>query len=1153
MIRTPLPHSTDRSQKDMVSFVKVCLSPYRIALLILLLFANRSFGQTESLEAELQRSRLNELAEATVSTGDANRGAIVFHHSQQSCSKCHKNGSESNDLLGPNLAKLPKDMTNEAIVESVLYPSKSIRKGFESISVITSDGKVLTGLLSSQTDNEIVLKDVSRGGELVRIDSNDIEQIKKNELSLMPAGQINLLNSRQQFLDLIRYLFEIRDGGAERASQLQPSPSLLTNSVPDYESHIDHAGLIRKWNDESLNRGQAIYQRVCANCHGTHDQPGSLPTSLRFAEGKFKNGSDPLSMYRTLTHGFGQMVPQAWMVPSQKYDVIHFIRERYLREHNPTQYVALDNQYLTRLPQGDSLGPAPSSIESWSAMDYGYSLTHTFEIPGLKSNFAYKGVSIRLDPGAGGISRGRQWMVFDTDTLRMAAGWCSDEVLNSVSTNKPGKTINKKSTSFIDWRGIQFNGEHGVHPRIVGQTAFTNSNGVGWANPWNGEWNDDQRVMGRDGKWYGPLPHEWGKYKGLYRHGLKVILSYSIGGTDILEMPRQVDFDSPSKANLLLRTFNIGQRKHDLRLQVADLDSKKKSWKLLNSDDPSVIRIDIPSTQKQLKKGKEDSSHLYAGFAPHATNAKWEVQDERLVLFIPAGSEPLRFSVWLPADNSAFHKDFDDGWNKEGLANRHSIPAIPEDDLDLMPFTKGGQSNWPQVLTTEAVIGPDDGPFAVDTLKAPDSNPWLAQMRFTGLDFFPDGRIAVCTWDGDVWIVTPERLNGIEKLLWHRVATGLFQPLGIKVNDDKIYLTCRDQLTVLHDFNGDGETDFYECFNNDNQVTEHFHEFAMGLQIDQEGNFYYAKSGCHGKAAIVPHHGTLLRVSRNGSRTDILANGFRAANGVCLNPDGSFFVTDQEGFWNPKNRINWVSLSNDGKPKFYGNMLGYHEVKDTSDSAMEPPLCWITNEFDRSPAELLWVDSKKWGALNGALLNLSYGYGKVFVVPHERINGKMQGGMIELPIAPFATGVMRGRFCPDDGQLYLCGMFAWAGNATRSGGLYRLRATGQPVHLPIAVNALNSGMKITFAEPLDPVSLKLNQISVKTWSLKRTANYGSKHFNEKLLTIRDATLSSDAKTLTLEIDGIQPTWCMEIQYKLRSMAGAAIQGTLHNTIHELGK
>ena len=336
-----------------------------------------------------------------------------------------------------------------------------------------------------------------------------------------------------------------------------------------------------------------------------------------------------------------------------------------------------------------------------------------------------------------------------------------------------------------------------------------------------------------------------------------------------------------------------------------------------------------------------------------------------------------------------------------------------------------------------------------------------------------------------MWIV--EGQPGKADLRWQRIATGLFQPLGLKIVDDKIHLICRDQLAVLHDLNGDGETDFYECLNNDHQVTEHFHEFAMGLQTDADGNFYYAKSGRHALKAVVPHHGTLLRVSRDGAKTDILATGFRAANGVCLNPDGSFVVTDQEGFWNPQNRINWVTLDPSGKPKFYGNMFGYTDVTDSSDSAMEPPLCWITNAFDRSPAELLWVTSDRWGPLKGSLLNLSYGDGKVFVVPHERVGGVMQGGMIELPLPPFPTGVMRGRFHPSDGQLYLCGLFAWAGSAIHPGGLYRLRATGQPMHLPVGLHATKSGLKLTFTEPLDRASLDAKNVQIKTWSLKRTA------------------------------------------------------------------
>jgi len=70
----------------------------------------------------------------------------------------------------------------------------------------------------------------------------------------------------------------------------------------------------------------------------------------------------------------------------------------------------------------------------------------------------------------------------------------------------------------------------------------------------------------------------------------------------------------------------------------------------------------------------------------------------------------------------------------------------------------------------------------------------------------------------------------------------------------------------------------------------------------------------------------------------------------------------------------------------------------------------------------------KWGALNGSLLNLSYGYGKIFTVPYEKVSGAYQGGMAALPMPQFPTGVLRARFHPRDGQFYGCGMFAWAGN-----------------------------------------------------------------------------------------------------------------------------
>ena len=414
-----------------------------------------------------------------------------------------------------------------------------------------------------------------------------------------------------------------------------------------------------------------------------------------------------------------------------------------------------------------------------------------------------------------------------------------------------------------------------------------------------------------------------------------------------------------------------------------------------------------------------------------------------------------------------------------------------DEPRDLSELTKGGPTQWPERVRTQ-VTDIHREAFSVEQLALPKINPWNAQVRPTGLDFFADrNRMAVCTWDGDVWLV--EGIETGDQLVWQRIASGLFQPLGLKIVQEQIFVTCRDQLVVLRDLNGDNETDFYECFNNDHQVTEHFHEFAMGLQTDDEGNFYYAKSGRHAKRAVVPHHGTLLRVLADGSRTDVLATGFRAANGVCVNPDGTFFVTDQEGHWNPKNRINWVREGG-----FYGNMYSFTDQLDPSDDAMEQPLCWITNSFDRSPAELLWVPPQLWGPFGGQLLSLSYGYGKVFLVPHESVRGQLQGGMIQLPIPDAPSGLVRGRFHKSQEALYVCGMFSWAGSRQDPGCLQRIRYTGEPAHLPIDVAFRTHEIELTFSHALDEKTASdTSNYTLQTWDLKRTPNYGSQHYNEQ--------------------------------------------------------
>lgn len=1063
-----------------------------------------------TLESNLMSRPIAELVRRASVLGDPTRGARVFYRQGLGCVQCHyaENGGMP---LGPELSKLSERSNYQHVIESILNPGGIVADGYKAEKILLDSGQIFHGMVRKQTVDSLMI--LVPGEEGIRTISLQEVEARVPANSMMPMGLINQLENEKEFFDLVSYVVELGKAGPETAESLKPDEAVTKSPpLPAYEKDLDHRGMIASWDKKSFNNGRRIYESLCVNCHGTHEEAGSLPNALRFASGEFKNGADPYSMYRTITHGYKMMLPQRQLVPKQKYDVIHYIREAYLRTHNKTQYKPIDERYLASLPAGNLRGPEPIRNEPWREMDYGPFLISTYEIVGPdtlprpvitaeerlrasregrppaevwadNTNFAYKGIGIRLDEGGGGVAAGSHWLAFDHDTMRIAGAWS-------------GK-------GFIDWRGILFNGNHVVTPRTVGDLHFGSLPGPGWANPETGSFKDP-RMLGKDGRAYGPLPRSWARYRGIYKSGHRVVIAYSVGDADVLEA-HSVDLTANGNLEQTVwnRTFNIGKSTHDLSLRVS----------------PNHLEVSLIGDEHAIESGE--------GFH---------------VLSIAANQTPTRFRLRI------FNPEFSRPLNESDSKFFGQTDSTQVEDLHV--HTLGGPPQWNQQQVTEPVRGNETGPFAVDTLTRPTANPWKSRLRMSGLDFFEDGKALVaCCCDGDVWMVKGIGELG-EQITWQRIASGLFHPLGIKMVDGRIFVTCRDQIVVLNDLNGDGETDFYECFNNDHQVTDHFHEFAMGLQADADGNLYYAKSARHARDSLVPHHGTLIRVSADGSDSKILANGFRAANGVCLNPDGSFFVTDQEGHWNPMNRINRVIEGG-----FYGNMYSYGAPADSSDDAMDPPLCWPNKPFDRSPSELLWVESDAWGPLNGSLLNLSYGYGKIFVVPHERVGQNWQGGMCRLPLDVFPTGVMRARFHPVNGQMYACGMHAWGSDqAENPGGLYRVRYTGKPTHLPVQLAATTNGVVITFTEPIDAQSASdPKNYLVDTWGLKRSANYGSERYDEASLRVTHATLASDRRSVILEIPEIRPTWCMEISYKLKDTQGESFLGTIQNTVHQLGE
>lgn len=188
----------------------------------------------------LKQSDLSELVAEAIRHGDADRGKLVFHRDKLGCVKCHvaSPGSMRQGLrtIGPDQRSVGDRLRPEQIVEAVLFPSRSIAKGYESFVVLTVDGETHKGVPIRESKQEVVLLDPEKN-EPVTIARMDIEAMREAG-SAMPDGIVDQLASRREFDDLIRYLID------QKAS-LTGTPVVATEDVVVRE--VSHDGRELPW------------------------------------------------------------------------------------------------------------------------------------------------------------------------------------------------------------------------------------------------------------------------------------------------------------------------------------------------------------------------------------------------------------------------------------------------------------------------------------------------------------------------------------------------------------------------------------------------------------------------------------------------------------------------------------------------------------------------------------------------------------------------------------------------------------------------------------------------------------------------------------------------------------------------------------------
>ncbi len=512
-------------------------------------------------------------------------------------------------------------------------------------------------------------------------------------------------------------------------------------------------------------------------------------------------------------------------------------------------------------------------------------------------------------------------------------------------------------------------------------------------------------------------------------------------------------------------------------------------------------------------------------------------------LHIAAHDQPLTLRV----DDGRVIK-VDANAKAESISTAYGTAVKPGKRPDLPALTKAGPARWGKPIVTKLVRGDEKGPFAVDTLTIPYDNPFKALFFCTGLDFLPDGRIAVCTCHGDVWLAKVDEKT--ETVEWQRFATGLYHPLGLKVVDGKVVVLERGQLTRLHDSNGDGEADFYECLCNDWHTGAGEHAYDTCLETDPHGNFYFFKTG----DTDLPSGGCLLKVSKDGQKVETFATGFRHPIGLGMSEKGLLTGADQEGNWMPATRIDQYKRGG-----FYGDMRAAHSTP--LPTTYDAPLCWLPREVDNSAGGQVWVPKETFGALAGKPFHLSYGRCRPFVLLRQELpDGTAQGGAAGLPVL-FLSGVCRGRF--HDKMLYVCGLNGWQTGAKTDGCLQRMRATEVPLDTVVQHEITQAGVKLTFSRALDKGAAE-NPANYKAawWNYRWSGDYGSKRWKvsnsnvegQDDLVIASAKLIDDKTVLVRPVGGIRPVMQLQVGYNIAAKDDKAkVLGSVFLTVHKAGK
>lgn len=450
------------------------------------------------------------------------------------------------------------------------------------------------------------------------------------------------------------------------------------------------------------------------------------------------------------------------------------------------------------------------------------------------------------------------------------------------------------------------------------------------------------------------------------------------------------------------------------------------------------------------------------------------------------------------------------------------------------PAAPAPARRWPApVIAAPAIPPAKDAAWVFDDLPLPIPNPWKRNVRVADLAFFPEGRAALVTFDGDVWIA--DGLENNAAASWSRFASGLHEPQNLAIRDGQILVFDRNGIVALHDTDGNGEADWHENVSNGFAQSAETRQYANDFIARPDGAFDVAIGGQVG-STIGKLNGTVIRIAPDGDSYQVLATGLRQPYLGYDETTGLLTASDQQGNWKPATPIYRIE-----EGRYFGFQPEKYKGEVTHPAPIAPPEVWIPHFVNQSGASQVWIRQTgkvplRMGPLNDTVVHIGYNRPELFRIYLDPTGE--QGAVMPL-LAGFPPGLLNGRVNPIDGFLYVTGFQIFSCSGSRTSGVFRVRPGGVKAWLPRAIRAEKRGLLLSFDEPLSSdLAGDLGRYSADRWNYTQTHVYGSGNYRlngepgQDALPVLSATLSEDKKSLFLGIADMRPSHSLRLTYRL---------------------